>query len=40
MKNKIAKEMEVIANKTHMDGLSLNKRLMREKQAQGKKVDK
>ena len=40
MKNKIAKEMDVIAHKTHLDGLSLAKRLMREKQAQGKKVDK
>jgi len=39
MKNKIAKEMEVIAHKTHLDGLSLAKRLMREK-PQGKKLDK
>lgn len=31
MKNKIAKEMEVIAHKTYIDGLSLSKRLIREK---------
>jgi len=40
MKNKIAKEMEVIDHKAKLDALSLAKRLMREKQAQGKKVDK
>ena len=40
MKNKIAKEMEIIQHKSHLDSLSLGKRLMREKIAQGKKCDK